>query len=134
MLTSSHPQDFHCTMAISKSYVDRVDRSSALSSRTLYHITKAYGLVNSKLSSNDFISDKAIAAVVSLAIYQQIHHQYAVGLVHLHGLYRMIELRGGITQLVHENPALSMKPIRYVDILHCTLSHILLPLLIISQN
>lgn len=79
----------------------------------LYHVSQAYSLVNQKLSGSEPIADDAIAGVVSLIIYQQIHNQYAVGLTHLNGLYRMIELRGGIGKLIQENLGLALKPLRY---------------------
>lgn len=88
-----------------------------MSSKTLHHISEAYALVNIKLSGPDSVSDDAIAAVVSLAIYQQIHHEPATGLVHFHGLYRMIQLRGGISRFLEENRALALKPLRYVKVL-----------------
>ncbi|GFF88991.1 hypothetical protein IFM53868_05688 [Aspergillus udagawae] len=103
---------FHSTLAISSSYVDFFQRKPAISPKTLHHISQAYALVNIKLSGPFSVSDSAIAAVVSLAIYQQIHHQPATGLVHLHGLYRMIQLRGGIARLMQENRALALKPLR----------------------
>lgn len=107
--------DFHSTLAISASYIDFFQRKPAISSKTLHHISQAYALVNIKLSGPLSVSDSAIAAVVSLAIYQQVHHQPATGLVHLHGLYRMIQLRGGITSLMQENRVLALKPLRYVN-------------------
>ncbi|KAL2829804.1 hypothetical protein BDW59DRAFT_142053 [Aspergillus cavernicola] len=103
---------FHSTLAISASYVDFFRRKPAISSKTLHHISQAYALVNIKLSGPFSVSDSAIAAVVSLAIYQQVHHQPATGLLHLHGLYRMIQLRGGIARLMQENRALALKPLR----------------------
>ncbi|KAI2793672.1 hypothetical protein POX_a00256 [Penicillium oxalicum] len=103
---------FHSTLAISASYVDFRRRRSTISSKTLHHITQAYALVNMKLSGPFSVSDSAIAAVVSLAIYQQVHRQPTTGLVHLHGLHRMIQLRGGITRLMQENRALALKPLR----------------------
>ena len=73
-----------------------------------------------KLSGPFSVSDSAIAAVVSLAIYQQVHRQPTTGLVHLYGLHRMIQLRGGITRLMQENRALALKPLRYVKVLDFT--------------
>lgn len=113
-LLTTRDADFHSTLAISASYVDFFQRKPAISSKTLHHISQAYGLVNMKLSGPLSVSDSAIAAVVSLAIYQQVHHQPATGLVHLHGLYRMIQLRGGIARLMQENRALALKPLRYI--------------------
>ena len=130
--------DSHSTLAISASYVDFLARKAAVSSRTLHHISQAYALVNIKLSGPFSVSDSAIAAVVSLAIYQQVHHQPATGLVHLHGLYRMIELRGGIGRLMQENRPLAMKPLRYVTCLislpvwHSLLDNLTIPDLILN--
>ncbi|KAF6817369.1 hypothetical protein CPLU01_13615 [Colletotrichum plurivorum] len=102
---------FHSTLAVSASYVDFFERKPTTSSKTLHHICQAYSLVNLKLSGPNFISDSAIAAVVTLAIYQQIHQQHSIGLVHLRGLHRMIELRGGIARLMKENRPLALKPL-----------------------
>lgn len=104
--------DFHSTLAISASYVDFFRRKPGISSKILHHISQAYVLVNIKLLGPLSVSDSAIAALVSLAIYQQVHHQPATGLVHLHGLYRMIQLRGGIARLMQENRALALKLLR----------------------
>ncbi|KAI1097110.1 hypothetical protein F4804DRAFT_328632 [Jackrogersella minutella] len=59
---------FHSTLAISASYVDLFERKPGISSMTLYHISKAYALINLKLSGPESVSDSALAAVVSLAI------------------------------------------------------------------
>lgn len=112
------PPDFHSTLAISASYVDFFERKPGISSKTLYHISKAYALVNLKLSGPESVSDSAIAAVITLAIYQQIHIQHATGLIHLSGLYRMIQLRGGISRLMKENRSLALKALRYVRMLY----------------
>lgn len=106
--------DFHCTMAISASFVNFYERKSEVSSKTLYHTSTAYALVNQKLSGPESVSDSSIAAVISLAIYQQVHHQHATGMMHLNGLYRMIQLRGGIARLLRENRALAVKALRCV--------------------
>ncbi|KAI1080603.1 hypothetical protein F5B20DRAFT_104512 [Whalleya microplaca] len=103
---------FHSTLAISASYVSLFERKLGISSKTLYHISKAYALVNLKLSGPESISDSAIAAVITLAIYQQIHHQHATGLIHLNGLNRMIQLRGGMARMMIENRSLALKALR----------------------
>ncbi|GIK00129.1 hypothetical protein Aspvir_004147 [Aspergillus viridinutans] len=73
---------FHSTLAISSSYVNFFQRKPAISPKTLHHISQACC------------------------------GQPATGLVHLHGLYRMIQLRGGIARLMQENHALALKPLR----------------------
>ncbi|KAF6845532.1 short-chain dehydrogenase, partial [Colletotrichum musicola] len=102
---------FHSTLAVSASYIDFFERKPTTSSKTLHHICQAYSLVNLKLSGPHAISDSAIAAVVTLAIYQQVHQQHSIGLVHLRGLHRMIELRGGIARLMKGNRLLALKPL-----------------------
>lgn len=82
--------------------------------KTLHHIAKAYELVNVKLSGPESVSDSAIAAVIALVMYQQVHSQYSAGLVHLHGLSQMVQLRGGIRRLLEENRALALKALRCV--------------------
>jgi hypothetical protein len=69
-------------------------------------------MTNARLSGPDACSDKAIAVVTMLAIYQRMHHQQAVGLVHFQGLRRMIALRGGLAQLSRNNRAVAQKPWR----------------------
>jgi hypothetical protein len=69
-------------------------------------------MTNARLSGPDACSDKAIAVVTMLAIYQRMHHQQAVGLVHFKGLRRMIALRGGLAQLSRNNRAVAQKPWR----------------------
>lgn len=46
-------------------------------------------------------------------MYQQIHQLFEVALVHMDGLYQMVKLRGGISQLMKGNRALAMKVLRY---------------------
>lgn len=67
-----------------------------------------------KLSGPESASDSAIAAVVSLVMYQQIHQGFEAALVHLKGLYQMVKLRGGISQLMKSNRALALKVLRYI--------------------
>ncbi|KAL1878296.1 hypothetical protein Daus18300_002214, partial [Diaporthe australafricana] len=106
---------FHSTLAISASYVNFWQRKPSVSPKTLHHIAKAYELVNARLSGPERVSDSAIAAVISLVMYQQVHNQHSAGLVHLDGLYQMIGLRGGIRRLLEENRALALKALR-VDV------------------
>jgi hypothetical protein len=69
-------------------------------------------MTNTRLSGPEACSDKAIAVVTMLAIYQRMHHQQAVGLVHFEGLRRMINLRGGLKRFSRENRTVAQKPWR----------------------
>jgi hypothetical protein len=69
-------------------------------------------MTNKRLSGPRACSDEAIAVVTMLAIYQRMHHEQAIGLVHFEGLKRMIQLRGGLAKLTIEHRALAQKPWR----------------------
>ncbi|KAJ5548192.1 hypothetical protein N7513_005426 [Penicillium frequentans] len=107
--------DFRSTLAILSVHFSH--QQSGISRKIMHHISAAYALVNTKLSGPFSISDSAIAAVVSLAICQQIHHQPETGFAHLHGLCRMIELRGDFTRLMQENRPQALKPLSLLSLL-----------------
>jgi hypothetical protein len=73
----------------------------------LRHLSRAFHLVNERLSGNDALSDTTLAVVVVMAQYARLQGQYHQGAVHLGGLQRMIELRGGVSQLTSSEPGLT---------------------------
>jgi hypothetical protein len=76
------------------------------------HLSHTFRLVNERLSGNDAVSDSTIAVVVSMAQYERLQGHYCQGLIHIKGLQRIIELRGGISQLAKTSPALVPKIFR----------------------
>jgi hypothetical protein len=115
--------DFHCTLAISGSFVDfclAQDTSPAV----LSHVSKAYSQINQRLSGTDAVSDQAIVSVIGLALFERIHHQNHRVRVHFDGLKEMVALRGGLPKLGC-NPGLLHKLCRYdTESLHT--SHMML--------
>ncbi|KAJ5095322.1 hypothetical protein NUU61_004678 [Penicillium alfredii] len=77
-LSTKNP-DFHSTLAISASYIDFSRRKSTKFTKTLHHISQAYSLVKIELPGPFSVYDSAIAAMVSLVIYQQAYHQHTTG-------------------------------------------------------
>lgn len=110
-------QDFHCLLAVSASFGDHFGGRLKFSPDALDHISQAYRLVNEKLSGPEAYSDRAIAVVTVLAIYHHMHHQQSNGLIHFHGLRRMIQHRGGLAKLAEGSRALAQKPWRSVNTL-----------------
>ncbi|KAH8898767.1 hypothetical protein GQ53DRAFT_836819 [Thozetella sp. PMI_491] len=100
---------FHSILAIATSFLDVFPDKPRNSSRSLRHLSRAYALINQRLSGPDAASDSTIAAVTALVLYQRIHHQQPAGLVHLHGLRRMTQLRGGMAKLGKRNRELAQK-------------------------
>lgn len=101
--------DMHCSLAMIASYTDYFVGHARVSPPALCHLTKAYALVNKKLSGTEATSMTTIATVTSLAIYHRIHHLQSVSMIHFKGLQRLILLRGGMAKLGRESPALAQK-------------------------
>ena len=69
---------------------------------------KAYNSVNERLSSDDALSDEALASVVSLTLFERVHAHNSKGHIHFQGLQRMVRLRGGLSSLT-DNRELLLK-------------------------
>ena len=78
----------------------------------LRHLSCTFRMVNERLSGNDALSDTSMAVIVAMTQYERLRGQYHQGLVHFKGLQQMVKLRGGITQLVSDAPALAQKLFR----------------------
>ncbi|KAL3469616.1 hypothetical protein BJX99DRAFT_265032 [Aspergillus californicus] len=88
---------FHCSVATSiLCFRNRVVNETAVGMR---HITHTYRIVRERLSGKEALSDMTIAVLVIMSQYERIQGQYARGYIHLKGLKRMAELRGGICML-----------------------------------
>ena len=71
-----------------------------------------FRLLNGKLSGDDALKDPTIAAVVSLCSYERLRGEYKKSLIHLNGIQRMVELRGGMSLLTMSQPGLTQKIFR----------------------
>ena len=80
------------------------------------HICLALHLVNARLSGRDAASNETIAVVLVLGLYERYQGEYRRGLVHLDGLRRMLDLRGGIRELSTSKPDLARKIFRQVPL------------------
>lgn len=106
--------DLNGSLAIVSSYTDSFAGHAQTSPRALGYLSKAYSLLNQKLSGPEATSSQVIAAVTVIVVYHRIHNIQATGLVHFDGLERIIRLRGGIAALARENLDLAQKPMRLV--------------------
>lgn len=78
----------------------------------LRHLSHTFRLVNQRLAGEDAVSDKTIAVVVMMSQYERLQDRYHDGIVHVAGLQKMTELRGGICRLAVDQPALAQKILR----------------------
>ncbi|KAK7188040.1 hypothetical protein PSPO01_05734 [Paraphaeosphaeria sporulosa] len=102
----------HGVLAIKSSFREYLEMQAEASPDVLEHLSKAYKLTRRRLAGPEAISDKAIAGVTILAIYQLVHGNVDIGLLHFDGLYHMVRLRGGLAKLMEHNRALAQKPWR----------------------
>lgn len=78
------------------------------SPKTLYHLSQTFNYVTRLLAGPHALSDSTIMIVVTLISQELIRKGYGDLKVHLDGLQRMIQLRGGLSKL-EGNPALLLK-------------------------
>lgn len=90
---------FHSALAVSEAAVDAHLGKKDASVRTLYHLSNAYRCISQNLQKGGTPSDPTLAAVVSMAIHEDLKGQPARGKVHMDALQQMVELRGGVAQL-----------------------------------
>ncbi|GFF29052.1 hypothetical protein IFM61606_10282 [Aspergillus udagawae] len=76
------------------------------------HISHTFRLVHQKLSGQSAVTDETIAVIVSMTQYEHYQHQYQQGSVHVQGLRRIAQLRGGLLQLVTGGSGLAQKMLR----------------------
>ncbi|KAF2669202.1 hypothetical protein BT63DRAFT_413660 [Microthyrium microscopicum] len=96
-------------MFVDEASLNNISRKQEDTREATHHISKALRLVNEKLSGEDPVSNTSIAVVVIMAQFERLNNHYQQGLIHLDGLQRMVELRGGISQLRRDNPSLALK-------------------------
>ncbi|CAI6100779.1 unnamed protein product [Clonostachys chloroleuca] len=76
------------------------------SSKALYSLSRTVSHVKNKLESPDALSDSTMTLVLSLISQEQLKKFDSRAKIHLDGLRRMIELRGGLEQLEGKPPLL----------------------------
>lgn len=70
----------------------------------LHHLSRTLELVRNLLESDKALSDATIATVISLIHQEQIRNYASAAAIHVKGLERMVQLRGGLHQLEHSTP------------------------------
>ena len=104
--------DFHIAMAVSIASIRTLTTTRGGTYREMCHLSKSMNLVCQRLSNDDAARDPTLAVVVMTAQYERHRGRYSQGFVHLSGLQRMVEMRGGIRFLLSENVVLGQKLIR----------------------
>ncbi|KAI8966282.1 hypothetical protein F5Y11DRAFT_188817 [Daldinia sp. FL1419] len=103
---------FHCSIAMSIAARNLLIANREDDAEGLRHLSDSLRLVNQRLSGGNALSDTTLAAVVAMLQYERMCGQHDQGLIHFRGLQQMVELRGGISQLLRDRPELTQKIFR----------------------
>ena len=80
--------------------------------KAIQHMTQSFRLINERISHADHITRQMLAVVMILSARESTRCRYDTGQVHLSGLFRMIELHGGLEKLAIEEPEIMQKTYR----------------------
>ncbi|KFY93114.1 hypothetical protein V498_04558 [Pseudogymnoascus sp. VKM F-4517 (FW-2822)] len=100
---------FHCAIATSVTVRNGLVVEKEDPKEAMRHLSQTFRLINERLSGNDAVSDATIAVVVILAQHERLRGHHREGLVHVGGLERMVQLRGGVKALSRYRPGLTQK-------------------------
>ncbi|EED17343.1 conserved hypothetical protein [Talaromyces stipitatus ATCC 10500] len=90
---------------------DCLTQQSSPSRDAIHHLCQTFRLVNKKLSDN-VVPLSTIATILMLAQYERHQSQHYQGLIHLNGLLRLINVRGGVLEVQKEMPIIMQKAFR----------------------
>ncbi|KAJ6109982.1 hypothetical protein N7486_002217 [Penicillium sp. IBT 16267x] len=90
---------YQCQLALMQASNEIFHCHGESSPKAMYHLSQTLAQVNKRLQGDDALSDSTIAIVMSLINQEQIRQHFSAALVHVKGLEKMIELRGGLSQL-----------------------------------
>ncbi|KAK2742261.1 hypothetical protein FQN55_007930 [Onygenales sp. PD_40] len=90
---------FYGMLAMAEICGDSLMGRTDTSPRALIHLSHTYRCIKRNLENDSLPSDSTIAAVMFMAVYDDLTGQPARSKVHVEALYRMVELRGGLDQL-----------------------------------
>ncbi|KAH6848153.1 hypothetical protein B0I37DRAFT_308737 [Chaetomium sp. MPI-CAGE-AT-0009] len=78
------------------------------------HLGLALRLINTRLGGKDAASTETMTTVLILGLYERQQGEFHRGLVHLDGIQRMLQMRGGLVEFAKNCPDLARKILRYV--------------------
>lgn len=79
----------------------------------MYHLSNSLQYVRERLESEEALSDSTMGIVMSLITQEQCRQQHTAARIHMDGLAKMLELRGGLESLQSNVPIL-LKACKYV--------------------
>src|SRR3954452_4154204 len=99
-------------MEMSEAMIDTLSGKEETSPRALQHLSQKYRCIRQNIRRDRNPSDATIGAVMSMALHEDLRGHADRSKVHMDALQRMVELRGGLTQIA-DNRVFLHKIYRY---------------------
>lgn len=90
---------YHCNVGLMQACNEIFSGDGNGSVKVLHHLSRTLVRVQTRLASDDALSDSSIALVLSLISQEQISNRIDAAEIHAKGLEKMVQLRGGIDSL-----------------------------------
>ncbi|PKS08008.1 hypothetical protein jhhlp_006620 [Lomentospora prolificans] len=97
---------YHCNLALMQACNETFAKNDQNSPKALYHLSRTITHVRKRLEGSDALSDSTMGLVMSLITQEFLRGRYMDARVHMRGLARMVELRGGLDSLQDNQPLL----------------------------
>ncbi|KAM0425183.1 hypothetical protein ACHAPT_009500 [Fusarium lateritium] len=99
----------HCLLAMVATYLNLFRKPDCEPLEATRHFSQTLRLINPKLMQPTPPQDSTIAIIISLAIHSKLIRDPPKCSMHLDGLQRLVDLRGGLSQIRESNRALLHK-------------------------
>lgn len=97
---------FQCSLSLMQVCNELFMGDGSSSPKALHYLSHTFALVNKRLRSDKALSDSTIGIIVSLINQEQIRRNRTAAEIHICGLSRIVELRGGLDKLEAEGTVL----------------------------
>ncbi|KAH8812227.1 hypothetical protein F5884DRAFT_784799 [Xylogone sp. PMI_703] len=98
----------HCSIALMDTCNEFFFGYGVSTAKALHHLSKTFTLIKKRLESDDALSDTTLGIILLLIFQEQMRKSKLASRIHYDGLKKMIELRGGCSQL-EQNISLLLK-------------------------
>ncbi|KAL2680542.1 hypothetical protein Neosp_008144 [[Neocosmospora] mangrovei] len=105
-------QFLHCLLAMVATYLNLFRKPDCEPLEATRHFSQTLRLINPKLMQPTPPQDSTIAIIISLAIHSKLIRDPPKCSMHLDGLQRLVDLRGGLSEISESNRALLHKILR----------------------
>ncbi|RSL45206.1 hypothetical protein CEP53_010881 [Fusarium sp. AF-6] len=102
----------HCLLAMVATYLNLFRKPDCEPLEATRHFSQTLRLINPKLMQPTPPQDSTIAIIISLAIHSKLIRDPPKCSMHLDGLQRLVDLRGGLSEISESNRALLHKILR----------------------